>query len=137
MVIRGRSDTTLNPAGVRLGTAEIYASLEPIPEIEDSICIAQEWHDDVRVVLFVQLTDSRKLDDGLRVRIGQAIRDATTASHVPAKIIQVADVPRTRSGKLSEAAVREVVHGRPVKNAEALANPAALAGYTKLAELRD
>jgi acetoacetyl-CoA synthetase len=136
MIIHGRSDATLNPGGVRIGTAEIYAQVEQIPEVVEAICVGQDWDNDVRIVLFVRLKDGVVLDDPLRERIRQKIRSGASPRHVPAKIIQVADIPRTRSGKITELAVRETVHGRPVKNTEALANPEALALYRDLPELR-
>jgi len=136
MIIHGRSDATLNPGGVRIGTAEIYAQVERIPEMVEAICIGQDWERDVRVVLFVRLKDGIALDEALRERIRRTIRAGASPRHVPAKIVQVADIPRTRSGKITELAVRDVVHGRPVKNTEALANPEALALYQDLLELR-
>jgi acetoacetyl-CoA synthetase len=137
MIIHGRSDATLNPAGVRIGTAEIYAQVEQIPEVVEAICIGQDWEHDVRVVLFVRLREGVALDEALRERIRKQIRVGASPRHVPAKIVQVADIPRTRSGKITEIAVRDVVHGRPVKNTEALANPEALALYEGLAELQE
>ncbi len=136
MIIHGRSDATLNPGGVRIGTAEIYAQVEQIPEIVEAICIGQDWEGDVRIVLFVRLKDGAVLDDALRETIRRAIRAGLSPRHVPAKIVAVADIPRTRSGKITELAVRDVVHGRPVKNTEALANPEALVFYQDLPELR-
>jgi len=135
VVIHGRSDATLNPGGVRIGTAEIYRQVERVPEVLESLCIGQDWDGDVRVVLFVRLREGVALDDGLRKRISKAIRDNTTPRHVPAKIIAVADIPRTISGKITELAVRNIVHGRPVKNTDALANPASLDLYRDLPEL--
>ena len=135
LVIYGRSDATLNPGGVRIGTAEIYRQVETIPEVAEALVIGQDWQSDVRVVLFVRLKDEIALDQALIDRIKKRIRDNTTPRHVPAKIVQVADIPRTRSGKIVELAVRDVVHGRPVKNKEALANPEALDLYANLAEL--
>lgn len=137
LVIHGRSDAVLNPGGVRIGTAEIYRQVEKVPQVLESIVIGQDWQGDVRVVLFVRLRDGVTLDDTLREEIRRVIRTNTTPRHVPAKIIQVADIPRTLSGKLVELAVRNVVHGRPVKNTDALANPQALELYRSLAELRD
>jgi len=134
-VIHGRSDAVLNPGGVRIGTAEIYRQVEQEPQVLESLAIGQEWQGDVRVVLFVRLRDGAALDDALRARIAKRIRENATPRHVPARIVQVADIPRTRSGKLVELAVREVVHGRPVKNREALANPEALAHFAGLEEL--
>jgi acetoacetyl-CoA synthetase len=136
MIIHGRSDATLNPGGVRIGTAEIYAQVERIPEVLEAICIGQDWQNDVRIVLFVRLKDGVMLDDALRDRIRRVIRDGASPRHVPARIVQVTDIPRTRSGKITELAVREVVHGRPVKNTEALANPESLSLYKNLADLR-
>jgi acetoacetyl-CoA synthetase len=135
IVIHGRSDATLNPGGVRIGTAEIYRQVERVPEVLESIAVGQDWDNDVRVILFVRLRDGVTLDDGLRDRIKRAIRENTTPRHVPAKIIQVADIPRTISGKITELAVRNMIHGKPVKNTDALANPQALALYRDLAEL--
>ena len=135
LVIYGRSDAVLNPGGVRIGTAEIYRQVERLDEIVESLAIGQEWEHDVRVVLFVRLREGLVLDDELRDRIRKQIRDNTTPRHVPARIVQVDDIPRTKSGKIVELAVRNVVHGRPVKNVEALANPEALELYRNRAEL--
>lgn len=137
LVIHGRSDAVLNPGGVRIGTAEIYRQVEKVPQVLESIAIGQDWQGDVRVVLFVRLRDSVTLDDALRDEICRVIRANTTPRHVPARIVQVADIPRTISGKIVELAVRNVVHGRPVKNTDALANPQALELYRDLAELRN
>jgi acetoacetyl-CoA synthetase len=134
-VILGRSDATLNPGGVRIGTAEIYRQVDTLDEVLESVCIGQDWRDDVRVVLFVRLREGLELDDELRDRIRKAIRQNTTPRHVPAKIVQVAGIPRTVSGKIVELAVRNVVHGRPVSNLDALANPGALELYRELPEL--
>ncbi len=136
MIIHGRSDATLNPGGVRIGTAEIYAQVEQIPEIVEAIAIGQEWDRDVRIVLFVRLKEGAVLDGALIERIKKQIRAGASPRHIPAKIIAVADIPRTRSGKITELAVRDVVHGRPVKNTEALANPEALELYRDLPTLR-
>src|SRR5579883_31322 len=136
IVIYGRSDAVLNPGGVRIGTAEIYRQVEQLPEVLESIAVGQDWDNDVRVVLFVRLRDGIALDDALRERIKKQIRDNTTPRHVPAKILQVADIPRTISGKITEIAVREAIHGRPVKNTDALANPQALNNFRNLAELQ-
>ena len=139
IVIYGRSDAVLNPGGVRIGTAEIYRQVEQVEEVVESIVIGQDWPpqkpEDVRVVLFVKLKDGVQLDDALANRIKKRIRDNTTPRHVPAKILQVADIPRTKSGKIVELAVRDVVHGRQVKNVEALANPEALALFRDRPEL--
>ena len=139
MVIHGRSDTVLNPGGVRIGTAEIYRQVEQLEEVVESLVIGQDWPPvsptDVRVVLFVRLREGLALDDALVTLIKQCIRDNTTPRHVPAKVLQVSDIPRTRSGKIVELAVRNMVHGQPVKNREALANPEALALFAGRAEL--
>jgi acetoacetyl-CoA synthetase len=135
MIIHGRSDATLNPGGVRIGTAEIYRQVEQLPEIKEAIVIGQDWDNDVRVVLFVITQEGVVLDDGLRDRIKRQIRVGASPRHVPARIVQVADIPRTKSGKITELAVREIVHGRDVKNKEALANPEALDLYRGLSEL--
>jgi acetoacetyl-CoA synthetase len=121
---------------VRIGTAEIYAQVEQIPEIAEAIAIGQEWERDVRIVLFVRLQQGAVLDGALIERIKKQIRTGASPRHIPAKIIAVADIPRTRSGKITELAVRDVVHGRPVKNTEALANPEALELYRDLQALR-
>ncbi len=135
MVIHGRSDATLNPGGVRIGTAEIYRQVEQLDEVVEAIVIGQPWQDDVRVVLFVRLREGLALDDALREKIKRRIRANTTPRHVPAVIAQVADIPRTRSGKIVELAVRDVVAGRAVKNREALANPEALELFRDRVEL--
>ena len=135
MVIHGRSDAVLNPGGVRIGTAEIYRQVERLDEVVESIVIGQEWGSDVRVVLFVRLREGLTLDDGLVGRIKQTIRANATPRHVPAVILQVPDIPRTKSNKIVELAVRAVVHGQPVKNVEALANPEALAHFRGRPEL--
>jgi acetoacetyl-CoA synthetase len=136
-VILGRSDAVLNPGGVRIGTAEIYRQVETLDEVVESLAIGQDWRGDVRVVLFVRLREGAVLDDALRSRIRDTIRRNTTPRHVPAKILAVPDIPRTRSGKIVELAVREVVHGRPVVNLEALANPEALEHFRARPELAD
>ncbi len=135
MIIFGRSDATLNPGGVRIGTAEIYRQVESIDEVIESVCIGQDWDDDVRVILFVCLRDGLKLDQDLQSRIRKRVRDNTTPRHVPACIIQVSDIPRTVSGKIVELAVRNIVHGKPVKNVDALANPESLEFFKDLREL--
>ncbi len=134
-VIHGRSDATLNPGGVRIGTAEIYRQVEKLDEVLESICVGQDWEDDVRVVLFVNLREGIQLNDDLQDRIRKTIRQNTTPRHVPARIVQVTDIPRTISGKIVELAVRNVIHGRPVTNMDALANPKALVLYQNLPEL--
>jgi acetoacetyl-CoA synthetase len=134
-IIYGRSDATLNPGGVRIGTAEIYRQVEQLPEILESLAVGQAWKGDERIVLFVRLAPGRTLDDELRRRIVDRIRENTTPRHVPARIVAVADIPRTKSGKIVELAVRSVIHGREVKNREALANPEALDLYRDLPDL--
>ena len=136
IVVHGRSDATLNPGGVRIGTAEIYRQVERLREIEEGLVIGQDWRGDVRVVLFVRLRAGVALDEVLVERIEREIRQGCTPRHVPAKVIAVPDIPRTKSGKIVELAVRDVVHGRPIKNKEALANPEALDFYANLDALR-
>ena len=134
-VIYGRSDATLNPGGVRIGTAEIYRQVEKLDEVLESLVIGQDWEKDTRVVLFVKLREGLVLDDALARRIKDVIRENTTPRHVPAKILQVGDIPRTKSNKIVELAVRNLVHGEPVKNVEALANPEALDWFRDRPEL--
>jgi acetoacetyl-CoA synthetase len=140
LIIHGRSDATLNPGGVRIGTAEIYRQVEQLSEVVESLVIGQDWPPgdagDVRVVLFVRLQDGLALDDALGERIKLQIRANTTPRHVPAKIVQVGDIPRTKSGKIVELAVRNIVHGRDVRNLDALANPEALDQYRDRMELK-
>ena len=136
IIIHGRSDAVLNPGGVRIGTAEIYRQVEQIEAVQESICVGQDWDGDVRVVLFVRLENGVALDQDLQDRIKKQIREHCTPRHVPARIVQVTDIPRTRSGKITELAVRDVIHGRQVNNTEALANPEALEFYRDLPELR-
>ena len=140
IVIHGRSDATLNPGGVRIGTAEIYRQVEQLDEVVESLVIGQDWPPgvvgDVRVVLFVKLRDGLTLDAALIDRIQKQIRANTTPRHVPAKVVQVGDIPRTKSNKIVELAVRDVVHGRPIRNLEALANPEALEQFRDRAELK-
>jgi len=135
LIVHGRSDAVLNPGGVRIGTAEIYRQVEKLDEVIESIAIGQQWRDDVRVVLFVVLRKDVTLDDDLQARIRSVIRENTTPRHVPAKIISVPEIPRTISGKLVELAVRAAVHGEPVRNTDALANPDALRHFRDLPEL--
>lgn len=135
-IIHGRSDATLNPGGVRIGTAEIYNIVEQMDEIAEAICVGQDFDDDVRVVLFVRLSDGDTLTEDLQKRIRTAIRNGASPRHVPAKIVAVADIPRTKSGKITELAVRDVIHGREVKNKEALANPDALKLFENIEELK-
>ncbi len=135
LIIYGRSDTTLNPAGIRIGTAEIYRQLESIAEIIDSVVVGQNWQGDQRIILFVQLPTEKKLDESLIQRIKQQIKNNTSIHHVPAKILQVSDIPRTGSGKTSEQAVNCAIHNKPVKNLSALANPQSIAQFMQVKEL--
>lgn len=134
-VIHGRSDATLNPGGIRIGTSEIYGPVEAMDEVVEAIAIGQDWPPDTRIVLFVVLKEGLILDDQLRGRISGAIRTGATPRHVPGRILQVPDIPRTRTGKIVELAVRDVVHGRRVKNIDALANPEALTHFEDRREL--
>jgi acetoacetyl-CoA synthetase len=136
VVIYGRSDAVLNPAGVRIGTAEIYRQVERLNEIVESLVIGQQWDRDERIVLFVRVRDDAPLTPELQDRIRRCIRENTTPRHVPARIVQVTDIPRTKSGKIVELAVRDVVHGRDIRNREALANPEALEQFTNRGELQ-
>jgi acetoacetyl-CoA synthetase len=139
LIITGRSDATLNPGGVRIGTAEIYRQVEQMPEVLESLVIGQDvvvdGSMDTRIVLFVRLQPNVALEDPLRDRIRRQIRDGASPHHVPKVIVQVADIPRTISGKITELAVRDIIHGRQVKNADALANPEALGLFRDLPEL--
>lgn len=141
LVIHGRSDATLNPGGVRIGTAEIYRQVERFSEVEESVVVGQTLSrsagPEERVVLFVKLRPGAVLDEALRERIRRRIREHATPHHVPRRIVEVPDIPRTRSGKITELAVRDVVHGRPVAHVEALANPEALAHFRDRPELRE
>jgi len=136
LVIQGRSDAVLNPGGVRIGTAEIYRQVEGLDAVEEAIVVGQEWREDVRIVLFVKLRPGHALDDALVAEIRQRIREHASPRHVPAFVLEVPEIPRTRSGKIVELAVREVLHGRPVRNREALANPEALEFFRDRPELR-
>ena len=135
-IIHGRSDATLNPGGVRIGTAEIYRQVEQVEGIKESIAVGQDWDGDVRVILFVVLQDGMVLDDDLTKEIKIKIRNGASPRHVPTKIIAVSDIPRTKSGKITELAVRDVIMGRKIKNVEALANPEALELYKDLEGLK-
>jgi acetoacetyl-CoA synthetase len=137
LIIHGRSDALLNPGGVRIGTAEIYRQVEKIPAVVESVAVGQTWGDDCRVILFVRLQDGVQLDEALAASIRKTIRDNETPRHVPARIVQVQDIPRTRSGKLAEIAVRKTIHGEAVGNTEALANAESLALYVNLKQLRE
>ncbi|MBI4030911.1 MAG: acetoacetate--CoA ligase [Proteobacteria bacterium] len=136
-IIYGRSDATLNPGGVRIGTAEIYRQVEQVPEVMESIAVGQDWKGDVRVVLFVRLKEGVLMDATLEKKIKDRIRAGASPRHVPAKIVPIADIPRTKSNKITELAVRDVIHGRKVKNVEALMNPEALKLYENLDALKD
>ena len=136
LIIYGRSDAVLNPGGVRIGTAEIYRQVEQLDDVVESLVIGQKWDNDERIVLFVRLRDGLELSEAVCDRIRQRIREATTPRHVPARIVAVPEIPRTKSGKIVELAVRDVVHGREVKNREALANPEALEHFRDRPELR-
>ncbi len=135
MIIYGRSDAVLNPGGVRIGTAEIYRQVEQLDEVEEGLAIGQNWQDDVRVVLFVKLASGHVLDDRLIGKIKSRIRSGATPRHVPARVVAVPDIPRTKSGKIVELAVRSIVHGEPVRNIEALANPEALDHFRDRSEV--
>ncbi|AHE67765.1 acyl-coenzyme A synthetase/AMP-fatty acid ligase [Legionella oakridgensis ATCC 33761 = DSM 21215] len=137
LIIYGRSDAVLNPGGVRIGTAEIYRQVEKIPDVLDSVVIGQDWQDDVRIVLFVKLREGTLLDEALKTTIRQTIRTHASPRHVPAKILQVADIPRTINGKIVELAVRQVVHGQAVQNIQSLANPNALDYFKNIQELQE
>jgi acetoacetyl-CoA synthetase len=137
MIIHGRSDATLNPGGVRIGTAEIYRVTETFPEVADSLAVGQRWQGDERVVLFVRLAKGFELDENLRERLRRAIRQDVSPRHVPARIVAVADIPCTINMKKVELAVRNIIHGEPVRNRDALANPEALELYRDLPELRE
>ena len=136
IIVFGRSDATLNPGGVRIGTAEIYRQVESFSQVKEAIVIGQDWQKDTRVILFVILSDGATLDDALTQAIKSHIRQQCTPRHVPAKIIAIDDIPRTKSGKITELAVRDAVHGRKIKNTQALANPKALELYKNIAELQ-
>ena len=136
MIIQGRSDATLNPGGVRIGTAEIYGQVEELEAIEEAIAVSQDWEGDARIILFVRLHHGNVLNETLSKQIKSKIRANLTPRHVPEKILAVPDIPRTKSGKITELAVRDVIHGRTVRNTEALANPGALDNFRDLPELR-
>jgi acetoacetyl-CoA synthetase len=135
LIIYGRSDAVLNPGGVRIGTAEIYRQVEKVSEVLDSIVIGQDWNDDIRIVLFVKLREGVLLDDALIDTIKRTIRQHASPRHVPAKILQVEDIPRTISGKIVELAVRQIVHNQPINNLQFLANPQALEHFKNRKEL--
>ena len=134
-IIHGRSDTTLNPGGVRIGTAEIYSEVEKFIEIKESIAVGQAWNNDIRIVLFIVLNPNHELDLGLLQRIKMQIRKNASPRHVPAKIIAVEDIPRTKNGKIVELAVKNIIEGNKIKNKEALSNSEVLEQYQNLKEL--
>ena len=135
MIMHGRSDATLNPGGVRIGTSEIYGVVEQMDEVKEALAIGQQWKGDVRIILFTVLAEGVTLDEELASRIRNQIRMGASPRHMPAKVIAIADIPRTKSGKITEIAVRDIIHGKDVKNKEALANPEALELYRNLPEL--
>jgi acetoacetyl-CoA synthetase len=137
VVMLGRSDATLNPGGVRIGTAEIYRQVEQMEEIDDSVVVGQDWENDIRVILFIKLAPGIELTDELKNKIKQVIRTNASPRHVPAKIISVPDVPYTLNMKKVELAVKKVIRGQPVLNKDALSNPEALAYYENIAELQE
>jgi acetoacetyl-CoA synthetase len=136
VIIYGRSDAVLNPGGVRIGTAEIYRQVEQLEDVVESLVIGQQWDADERIVLFVRLREGSTLTPELQDRIRRRIREHTSPRHVPARIVQVTEIPRTKSGKIVELAVRDVVHGREIRNREALANPEALDQFRNRMELQ-
>ncbi|MDD3898751.1 MAG: acetoacetate--CoA ligase, partial [Syntrophomonadaceae bacterium] len=135
VIIYGRSDATLNPGGVRIGTAEIYRQVETFPQIADSVAVGQSWQQDIRVILFVMMNPGYELDDDLKEQIKTAIRENTSSRHVPAKVIAVIDIPYTLNGKKIEVAIKKVIENQPVLNRDALANPESLEYYRNLPEL--
>jgi acetoacetyl-CoA synthetase len=136
-IIFGRSDTTLNPGGVRLGTAEIYGVVEKFDEIQESIVIGQSWNNDIRIILFIVLNKGYHLTDGIKDKIKKAIRTNTSPRHVPSKIISILEIPKTKNGKLVELAVKQSVEGETIKNLEALANPESLEQFKNIKELNE
>ena len=136
LIIYGRSDATLNPGGIRIGTAEIYRIVEEINEIEESLVVGQNWQNDIRIVLFIKLANEQTISDNLKLHISTNIRDKLSRRHVPSHIIQVSDIPKTRSGKIAELTIRDIINGNPIKNIEALANPDCLEQYENIAEIK-
>ena len=136
-VIYGRSDTTLNPGGVRLGTSEIYSEVEKFKEIKESIAIGQSWNNDIRIILFVVLNNGCKLTVELIDKIKNAIRFNASPRHIPSKIISISDIPKTKNGKLVELAVKQTIEGEEIKNLEALANPESLEQFKNIKELNE
>ena len=137
LIISGRSDTTLNPGGVRLGTAEIYSEVERFKDIKEALVVGQSWDNDIRIILFVVLNSKYQLDDNLLKKLKLQIRKNTSPRHVPRKIIQVNDIPRTKSGKIVELAVKNIIEGITIKNKEALANPESLNQFKDILELQN
>ncbi|MDC3162481.1 AMP-binding protein, partial [Candidatus Pelagibacter sp.] len=135
-IIYGRSDATLNPGGVRLGTAEIYSVVEKFNEVKESIVVGQSWDNDVRIILFVVLSKDYKLNEKLSAKLKKTIRYEASPRHVPSKIIEVKDIPRTKNGKIVEVAVKNIIDGIKIKNIQALSNPSALNEYKNLKELK-
>ena len=137
LIIYGRSDATLNPGGVRIGTSEIYRVVESFAEIDESVAVGQLWRNDVRIILFVTLNHSFKLNSQLIDEIKEKIKKTASIRHIPSKIIEVSDIPRTRSGKITELTVRDAINGIKIKNHEALANPECLIQYQNIEELKN
>ena len=135
-IIYGRSDATLNPGGVRLGTAEIYSVIENFKEVKESIVVGQKWDNDVRIILFVVMSKSYSLNDDIILRLKKRIRSEASPRHVPSKIIQVSDIPRTKNGKIVELAVKNTIEGSKIKNVQALANPKVLNEFKNLKQLK-
>ena len=136
-IIFGRSDTTLNPGGVRLGTAEIYSVVEKFKEIQESIVIGQSWDNDIRIILFVVLNKNYNLNDEMKDKIKKAIRSDASPRHVPSKIISISEIPKTKNGKLVELAVKQCIEGEVIKNLEALANPDSIKQFKNIKELNE
>ena len=135
-IIYGRSDATLNPGGVRLGTAEIYSVIENFKEVKESIVVGQKWDNDVRIILFVVMSKSYSLNDDIILKLKKRIRSEASPRHVPSKIIQVSDIPRTKNGKIVELAVKNIIEGSKIKNVQALANPKVLNDFKNLKQLK-
>ena len=136
-VIYGRSDATLNPGGVRLGTAEIYTVLERFSQIEEGLAIGQNWKNDIRIILFLVLKKNIKLSEKLKIEIKKSIRKYASPRHVPNKLIQIGDIPRTKNGKIVELAVKNIIEGNEIKNIEAISNPETLKNFENIKELKD
>jgi acetoacetyl-CoA synthetase len=137
LIIYGRSDATLNPGGIRIGTAEIYRIVEEIEEVGESIVVGQSWQNDIRIVLFIKLADNHVISEELKLLICSNISEKLSRRHVPSHIIQVSDIPKTRSGKIAELTIRDIINGDPIKNIEALANPDCLEQYENIAEIKN